>query len=152
MKSGGVIPPGIPFMIDRAFVDTNILVYSKDTSHPEKHARAVDLMESLWTSRCGRISVQVLNEYFVTLTRKLRPGLSPETAWASVQSLRAWDPIATDWRMMELARSIQARRSVSWWDALIIAAAQMTQCDILLSEDLQHDEHYGDVRVVNPFV
>ena len=74
------------------FVDTNVLVYSRDASEPDKQPRAHEWLTALWRHRCGRTSIQVLNEYYVTVTRKLKPGLSEEEAWKDIDDLWAWQP------------------------------------------------------------
>ena len=78
------------------FVDTNVLVYARDTSEPDKQPRADEWLTALWRHRCGRTGVQVLNEYYVTTTRKLDPGLTEEEAWSDVEALLAWSPLAVD--------------------------------------------------------
>lgn len=138
-------------MSDRAFVDTNILVYARDTGAGDKQVRAADLIEKLWRDRTGRIGVQILNEYFVTVTRKLKPGMPSDLAWADVEALKAWDPVPMDWRLMETARVLHRVFALSWWDALVVAAAQLAGCDILYSEDLADGTDYRGVVVRNPF-
>jgi predicted nucleic acid-binding protein len=138
-------------MNDRVFVDTNILVYSRDASESRKQKRALDLLAELWRDRTGRVSIQVLNEYYVTVTRKLVPGMSPDDAWADVEALSAWDPIVLDVALLGRARAVQQRYGTSWWDATIIAAAYRAQCGVILSEDLAHGQAYFGVVVRNPF-
>ena len=138
-------------MSDRSFVDTNILVYARDRAAGAKQARADALMRELWATRQGRVSVQVLNEYFVTVTQKLKPGMEREEAWADLVALQAWDPVSTDWKLLEAGRSLQQQYALSWWDALIVAAAQIAGCDVLYSEDFADGAVLGGVRVVNPF-
>lgn len=139
-------------MIGNAFVDTNILVYSRDPTDLTKHEIAVKLVADLWLSRRGRISVQVLNEFVVTVTRKLKPGMTMDEAWADVSTLSAWEPVGMDWSLLELARMVQQEHSISWWDALIIAAANRSGCDMIYSEDLGAGHVYGGVRIINPFL
>lgn len=138
-------------MSDKCFVDTNILVDARDAGAGVKHTKADALIRELWATRSGRLSVQVLNKYFVTVTRKLRPGLSSAEAWADMESLRAWEPVAMDWRLLEKGRKIFTSHSLSWRDSLILAAAETSGANILYSEDLQHGATYGGVTVVNPF-
>jgi len=139
-------------MTDNAFVDTNIIVYSRDPSHWEKHEKAAKLMADLWQTRRGRISVQVLNEYIVTVTKKLKPGLAFDEAWKDVHALSAWEPVAMDWTLLEQARLVHHQNAISWWDSLIIAAASRSSCDRIYSEDLAAGHVYGGVRVINPFL
>jgi predicted nucleic acid-binding protein len=138
-------------MSDRAFVDTNILVYARDRAAGAKQVRAEALMRELWETRRGRVSIQVLNEYFVTVTQKLKPGMARDDAWSDLAALQAWEPVPMDWRLLERARSLQQQHALSWWDALIVAAAQASGCDVLYSEDLADGAVLGGVRVVNPF-
>jgi predicted nucleic acid-binding protein len=135
----------------KTFVDTNVFVYWVDTRHPAKQATADQWIRLLWRQQSGRTSMQVLNELYVTLTRKVKPQLSEDDAWDTVSSLLAWEPIATDRDILTRAREIQRRCGISWWDSLIVSAAQAQDCDVLLSEDLQHGMNFGAVTVRNPF-
>jgi predicted nucleic acid-binding protein len=138
-------------MGDKAFLDTNILVCARDKGAGQKHLAAEALLRDLWETRRGRVSIQVLNEYFVTVTRKLKPGLSPREAWADVVSLQAWAPIIMDGRLLERGQLLFRQHNLSWWDALVVAAAQAADCDLLYSEDLGAGRAYDGVRIVNPF-
>lgn len=133
------------------FVDTNVLVYARDSSSQVKQARARAWMRYLWERRTGRLSSQVLQEYYVTVTAKLRPGLEPEIARSDVRTLLAWNPLGVDGEMIEDAWLVQDRYGLSWWDGLIVAAARTGGCGILLSEDLGDGQDYGGTTVVNPF-
>lgn len=133
------------------FVDTNVLVYARDTSHPTKQGRAADWIAALWELGEGRVSLQVFQEYYVTTTRKLKPGLDPEEARADILDLSAWSPVAPDLQMLAAAWSAEERFGLSFWDALIVAAAQVARCNVLLTEDLQHDMDLEGVRVIDPF-
>lgn len=133
------------------FVDTNVLVYARDATDTAKHARASEWVADLWEGGEGRLSMQVLQEYYVTMTRKLRPGLPPEEARADVLDLAAWAPVVTDVQMVASAWTIEERFGLSFWDALIVAAAQVARCDVLLTEDMQHGMDLDGVRVTDPF-
>lgn len=87
----------------------------------------------------------------MTLTAKARIGVAPSEAREIVQDLAVWQPVAIDLGILEWAWHIQDGHSVSWWDAVIVAAAQSLGCSILLTEDLQHGYGFGEVRVVDPF-
>ena len=139
-------------MTATVFVDTNILVYARDASEPAKQSVAAGRLRELWTEQRGRTSIQVLSEYYTTVTRKLRPGLSADEAWEDVAALLAWEPQAVDRTVIVRAHEIERRHSLSWWDSMIVAAAQLQDCAVLLSEDLQHDWTCGTVTVRNPFV
>jgi predicted nucleic acid-binding protein len=138
-------------MIDKTFVDTNILVYARDASCPAKQKIAYDLLGGLWRNRSGRLSVQVCNEYYVTVTRKLKPGLNETDAWRDLELYEAWDPLPMDVRTLRKAREVQLRYALSWWDALIIASAYFSECCLVVSEDLNPGQDYFGIRIVNPF-
>ena len=133
------------------FVDTNVLVYARDMADPIKQTRASEWIAHLWQTREGRLSVQVLQEYYVTTTRKLRPGLAPEEARADVNDLAAWSPVVIDIGVVEAAWALEDRFGLSFWDSLVVAAAQVARCDVLLTEDLQHGADLDGVRVFDPF-
>lgn len=133
------------------FVDTNVFVYRHDRSDPAKQARAEEWITHLARSRTGRLSFQVLQELYVTLTGKARIGVAPSEAREIVQDLAVWQPVEINLRILERGWHIQDAHSVSWWDAVIVAAAQSLGCSILLTEDLQHGHAFGDVRVIDPF-
>jgi predicted nucleic acid-binding protein len=138
-------------MTANVFVDTNVFVYARDAGEPRKQARAMDWLEQLWRTQTGRTSVQVLSEYYVTVTRKLIPGLAPDDAWDDVNALIAWRPWPIDAALLSRGREIEARHKLAWWDSLIVAAAEAQDCSLLLSEDLQDGGAYGSVTVRNPF-
>jgi len=138
-------------MTDKVFVDTNVLVYSRDGSEGDKQEQALAWMTHLWNERTGRLSFQVLQEFYVTVTHKLDPGLDPEAARRDVRSLLSWRPILVDARVIEGAWHVQDRYHFSWWDALIVSAAQVAGCRYLLTEDLRERQELGNLTVVNPF-
>jgi len=133
------------------FVDTNVFVYARDASAPDKQAHAAQWIRELWTTQTGRTSMQVLSEYYATVTRKLKPGLDPDDAWDDVSALFAWEPQEIDRAVLVRGRQIAARYALSWWDGLVVAAAQLQNCELLLSEDLQDGWECGGVTVRNPF-
>jgi len=133
------------------FVDTNVLIYARDRGEPAKQPRASEWLKHLWHERAGRTSVQVLSEYYVNVTRKLDPGLSREEAWDDVNALLAWRPQVIDSALLQRAREIEQRYRLSWWDSLVVAAAQRQGCALLLSEDFQDGAVYGDVTIRSPF-
>jgi predicted nucleic acid-binding protein len=138
-------------MADKVFVDTNVLVYSRDASESEKQVQAMAWMAHLWKTETGRLSFQVLQEFYVTVTEKLKPGLDSGEARRDVRSLMAWHPILLDGRTLEGAWLIQDQYKFSWWDALILSAAQLAECRYLLSEDLKENQQLGLLKIVNPF-
>lgn len=138
-------------MTETVFVDTNVLVYVRDLSEEDKQRRAAAWMAALWETRRGRLSHQVLQEYYVTATVKLDPPRSVEDVREDVWALRAWKPHAPDYDTMEAAWDVQDRFAVSWWDALIVAAAVRAGSRWLLTEDLQDGQDFLGVTVVDPF-
>lgn len=138
-------------MGDKVFVDSNILLYARDSSEPSKQPVALAYLKKLWESRDGRISVQVLNEFFVNATRKLKPGLTEPEAWEAVDALMAWDPLPLDATLLERTYQTCRQYQLSWWDAMIVAAADACECDAILSEDLSAGQKYHGMTVVNPF-
>ncbi len=133
------------------FVDTNVVVYRFDTTEPEKQDRAEHWHEHLWRFRTGRVGVQVLEELYSSLTRKLDQPMPAAEARTVVRSLSAWNPVPVDVRTIEGAWRLQDRFSLSWWDALIVSAAQVAGCRHLLTEDLSHGQELDGVQVVDPF-
>lgn len=137
-------------MTDRVFVDTNVLIYKMELDHPAKQRRALDWMTELWTSAAGRLSFQVLQEFFVKVTQK-KPDLRDE-ARAEVRDLLAWRPLTVNAALLQDAWKIQDRYRLSFWDSLIVAAARSASCRWLLTEDLQAGQDFDGVTVVNPFL
>lgn len=133
------------------FVDTNVLVYADDARDPGKQQRCQDWLKALWASRKGRLSTQVLNEYYVAATRKLPKPLTQGDARAKVRRMQLWQPWSIDHQTVETAWAVEARYGFSYWDALIVASASHAGCGWLLTEDLQHRQQIGAVTVVNPF-
>lgn len=133
------------------FVDTNVLVYLRDSTEPDKQRCAAEWMAYLWDSGEGRLSVQVLQEYYVTVTAKLDPGMPAGNARDDVSALRTWRPLEPDLDLVEGAWGIQDRFDFSFWDALIVASAQRLGCGTLLTEDLQDAQDLEGLVVRSPF-
>jgi predicted nucleic acid-binding protein len=136
---------------DRRFVDTNILLYAHDESAGGKRDRARALVEQLWESRDGCLSVQVLQEFFVNVTRKIAKPLSAELAKEIVADFSRWRlhvPAADD---VLAAIGIHQRTGISFWDAMIVRSAAEIGCTVVYSEDLNAGQEYFGVRVENPF-
>ena len=108
-------------------------------------------MGHLWKSRRGRISAQVLNEYYVTVTAKLNPGLTTEEAREDLLAFSTWSPLPLTFELSQRAWDNRDRWGFSYWDSLIVAAAQTQGYEVLLTEDLQHGQELGGLRVVSPF-
>ncbi len=133
------------------FLDTNILVYAYDRSAGQKHALAVELMTGCWENENGRVSLQVLQEFFVTVTRKITTPLDHQTARQIVADLAQWRLHAPQASDLLQAIDLQRDYQLSLWDAQIVQSAASLGCKQLLSEDLNHGQMYGEVQVVNPF-
>ncbi len=134
------------------FVDTNVLIYSEDPADPLKQSAARSWLEALWARRTGRLSTQVLNEMYVNVTRKLTPRMPVADARQAVSRFLEWRPWQIDSQTIQDAWSIETRYGLHFWDSLVVAAAQAAGCTYLLSEDLAHEQLYGDVQVLNPFL
>jgi len=134
-----------------SFVDTNVLVYAEDRDGGRKHEVARDLIVDLWNRRDGVLSVQVLQELYVTLTRKVRRPLPPARAAELVREYLVWRVVDNDGDLLIAAMALQQKGSISFWDALIVEAASAAGCDRLYSEDLNSGQHFGPVKIVNPF-
>ncbi len=132
------------------FVDTNVLIYALDPRDAVKQGAAQAWLTRCWQERSGRVSTQVLNEFYVNLMR-INGDEFKVRARAEIRHLMAWNPCAIDGAMLETAWGIADEASVSHWDALIIAAAIHQGCETLLSEDLQHGQTIEGVRIVSPF-
>jgi predicted nucleic acid-binding protein len=138
-------------MTGSVFVDANVFVYSRQANEPFKQPLCAEWIERLWKDQTGRTSLQVISETYVTLTRKIRPALAAEDAWDYVRTLLAWNPQPVDAEVARRARDIEQRYRLSWWDSLVVGAAQIQSCAVLLSEDLQDHAVYGSVTVRSPF-
>ena len=138
-------------MTVRCFVDANVFVYARDPRDSAKHARAVHWLALLWRERSGRTSTQVLAEYYVIITRKLSPQIAPDDAWDDIRELLSWRPQSVDAELLLRARQVEQRYRLSWWDSIVVAAAQLQDCALLLSEDLQDGAVFGTVTVRSPF-
>jgi predicted nucleic acid-binding protein len=134
------------------FVDTNVLVYAADDHDVVKRDQARAWMLACWQRRCGRLSTQVLNEYYTVIRRKFPTPVAAGDARAEVRRLQAWSPWQIDHPTVESAWAAEARHRIHYWDALMVAAAQQQGCSYLLTEDLQHDQQIDGVRIVNPFI
>jgi predicted nucleic acid-binding protein len=132
------------------FVDSNILVYAYDQTAGEKRTQARELLEGLWESGRGAISVQVLQEFYVTVTQKVRTPLKRETAAGVVRDLAHWNVHAPQAEDVLGAIDLQGRHALSFWDAMIIWSAGQLGCSTIWSEDLSPHENYDGVEVINP--
>ena len=138
-------------MSDKAFVDTNVLMYAHDPGAGAKHRIAQALVTSLWESRNGIISTQVLQELAMNLRRKMKPALDPKVRREIVVDYIAWHVVVNGPETILDALVLEERYQISFWDALIVQAAQNGGAELVYSEDLAHGQRYGTVRVENPF-
>ena len=136
---------------NRRFVDTNVLVYAHDVTAGDKHSRARALVEELWDNRQGCLSVQVLQEFFVTTTRKIPKPLEASAAARIIEDLAHWHVHAPAAHDVLAAVDIHQRTGVSFWDAMILRSAQELGCQVLHSEDLNPGQDYEGIQVANPF-
>jgi len=132
------------------FVDSNVLIYALDRGDLKKQEAARAWRTELWKSHSGRISFQVLQEFYVNVAQKW-PSAS-EQARAEVRDLLAWRPAPIDGAILERAWRMQDRYQLSFWDALIVAAAKSLACRYLLTEDLQANQELDGITVINPFL
>ncbi len=133
------------------FVDANVFVYARDPRDPLKQARAAEWIGWLWRQRAGRTSFQVLSEFYVVATRKLTPRVAEDLAWDEAVRYFAWAPQETNEPLLRRAREVERRYQLSWWDSMVVAAAQLQDCVLLVTEDLQDGMVFGPVTVRSPF-
>ena len=139
-------------MNDVVFVDTNVLVYAHDADAGMKRQRAVDTLRELWETDTGTISVQVLQEFYVNVTRKLVTPVARSTAREVVSAYGAWVREPTTAETVLRATDITELAQISFWDALIIAAAEQAGAAEVLSEDLNDGQTIAGIRIVNPLL
>jgi predicted nucleic acid-binding protein len=133
-----------------AFLDTNVLIYavSSASSEAEKKAKALELIEH---ADFG-LSAQVLQEFYVNVTRKIVRPLAADQALALLEQFRCFPMVWTDYPLIVAGIEASLRFGISYWDGAIIAASETLGASILYTEDLNHGQHYGSVQVVNPFL
>jgi predicted nucleic acid-binding protein len=139
-------------MRDKCFVDTNILVYAHDRSAGVKHQRAQELLVQLWDSSGGVLSTQVLQELCINLRRKAGNPLHVEEVRRLIREYSTWEIVTNTSESVLKALDIEARYKTSFWDALILQAAEDAGATILYSEDLSAGQRYGAIQVVNPLM
>jgi predicted nucleic acid-binding protein len=136
-------------MTGPCFVDANVFVYTRDARDAAKRERSLQWIELLWRDRLGRTSAQAIAEFYAVATRKL--GIEPERAWETAERYFAWSPHPVDEALLRRARELEVRFKLSWWDSMIVAAAQLQDCVLLLTEDLQDGAVFGTVTARSPF-
>ena len=135
----------------REFVDANVLVYAFDASAGDKKATAEQLLAQLWQAGTGCLSVQVLQEFFVTVTRKVAEPLSVDEASERVREFGAWKVFAPGADDVLRAIALHKQANMSFWDAMVVHAATELGCDVLWTEDLNDGQVIGGVRIRDPF-
>ena len=133
------------------FVDANVLVYAFDSSAAHKQRAAQELLERLWESGTGCVSIQVLQEFFVTVTKKVPTPLPVDDAKARIREFAAWTvfgPTADD---IVAAIDLHTEAKIGFWDAMVVLAAAESECDVLWTEDLSDGQLLRGVRIRNPF-
>lgn len=133
----------------RSFFDTNVLVYADDSAAPAKMRRALELIAEHRRAGSGVVSLQVLQEYFVTVTRKLR--VDPRSARRKVELLAEFDVATPEVADILAAIDLTRLHNFSFWDALVLRSAQQAGCAMLFSEDMQHSREMDGLRIINPF-
>jgi predicted nucleic acid-binding protein len=133
------------------FVDTNVLVFAYDADAGAKHQAARSHLEALWRNESGRISTQVLQEFYVTVTRKLSRPLPRPTAREVIATYRAWPVHRPDADDVVAASELEDRNQLSFWDSLIIVSAGRSGARSLLTEDLQDGQRFDGMEIVSPF-
>jgi predicted nucleic acid-binding protein len=136
---------------DKIFVDTNILVYGHDIDAGQKHQIAQNLLTHLWNDRAGVLSVQVLQEFYVTLTRKIMHPLSPSIVRNLIRDYLSWQIEVNDPISVLNASRIEENYRISFWDALIVSAASKARVSKILTEDLSSRQVIDGILVENPF-
>jgi predicted nucleic acid-binding protein len=132
------------------FVDTNILIYAHDREAGLKHERARQLIEHLWTTGQRALSMQVLQELCVNLRRRVAHPLPSEEIAKLIEDYLSWEIVINTPQAIVAALGIEVRYKVSYWDALILHAAESCGAAVLYSEDLSHGQRDGGVEVVDP--
>lgn len=139
-------------MKDKIFVDTNILVYAHDLSAGDRHTRAFAVIESLWEAQTGVISTQVLQEFYITVTRKMKNPLKPAEAREIIRNYLAWPIQNNDPETTIRASEIEEKNGISFWDALIVVAALRLQAKKIISEDLNNGQIIEGILIENPLL
>jgi predicted nucleic acid-binding protein len=135
----------------REFVDASVLVYAFDSSAAKKQQTAQHLLERLWESGTGCVSIQVLQEFFVTITKKVPKPLPVQDAKARIREFAAWSVFAPKADDIVEAIDLHTEAKIGFWDAMVVLAAAECDCDVLWTEDLHDGQLLRGVRIQNPF-
>ncbi|HUP22342.1 MAG TPA: PIN domain-containing protein [Thermoanaerobaculia bacterium] len=135
----------------RTFVDTNVLVYAHDRGSGRRHRIAREVLRELWEERTGVLSTQVLQELYVNVRRRARKPIGAQEARDLIQDYLSWPVVVNDGTALVEAIALERRYRLSFWDALIVQAANAAGAEVLLTEDLNAGQRYGAVEALNPF-
>jgi len=135
--------------MSKVFIDTSIIVYSQDRRFPKKQQRAIERIAELFNAGNGVVSTQVIQEYAATALTKL--GQKPDVVLHILYLLENFEVMRQTLGMIRRAVELKSLYSIQFWDACIIANAEMTGCSIILTEDLNTTRFYSGIRVINPF-
>ena len=138
-------------MSDKTFVDTNILVYAHDQDAGKKNEIARELITELWESQSGVISTQVLQELYVTLTRKIPTPLKRSQVRRILNNYLTWEVAVNDGSTILQASEIEESYNIAFWDAMIISAAYAKNAARIFTEDLNEGQQIEGILIVNPF-
>ena len=139
-------------MSGKIFVDTNILIYAHDLDAGRRNEISAAILRELWEKRLGVISTQVLQEFYVNLTRKIENPLPKSKARGIIESYLAWPVELNDVRTVLSASEIEERHMLSFWDAMIVASARKAKAEKIITEDLNHGQEIEGILIENPFV
>lgn len=140
--------PGMNCTVSKIFIDTNILVYSLDSRDSKKHTRAREVLQRIIEKHHAVISTQVINEFYVVATKKLHA--DQIIVKNIIHNFRNMEIVHTDLQLIEEAIDISVISQLSYWDSLIIAAAEKANCEFVFSEDLNSGQNYRGVLLLNP--
>ncbi len=139
-------------MAAAVFVDASVLLFSEDGARPAERERVLGWLRHLWETRSGRVSMQVLTEFYLLATQRVSPPMPQGDVRAEVRRYQHWRPWSMDQATVEAAWSLESRFALPFADALVVASAKAQGCTRLLSLALQHEAVYDSVQVLNPLV
>jgi predicted nucleic acid-binding protein len=134
------------------FFDTNVLVYAMDSGDPARQEIAIERFARAQSEDSIVLSTQVLQEFYAITTRKLLPPLSAAEAARQLEQLSAFEVMGANAQSVLAATQLARKHRLQWWDALILEAALRANADVLVTEDGQHGQHFGALRIENPFL
>ena len=139
-------------MKDKVFLDTNILIYAHDLDAGAKHGAARAILKKVWEAETGIISTQIIQEFYVNVTRKIPNPIAPVQARGIILNYFSWQVESVEPHTILSASEIEEKYNLSFWDSLIIAAASQSEAAKILTEDLNHGQVIEGVLIENPFL